>query len=264
VKLAALSQNIPLLQPSSTRDPAFADALRERAPELLVVVAFRILPPEIIAIPSMGAINLHASLLPRYRGAAPINWALINGERETGVTTFFLEEHVDTGEIIMQRGVPIEDEDDAGYLHDRLASVGAEIVLETVRSIEGGYAPRKVQDASLATPAPRIFREHCVIHWEQSAASIRNLIRGLAPQPGAFSLHRGSTVKFFRSAVDPSVRGLAPGQIEHRAKELLVGTGTTALSVLEIQQEGKRRMGIQEFLRGYRFAPGDRFGLPSA
>jgi len=259
VKVAALSHGIPLLQPASTRDPAFAEALRERAPELIVVVAFRILPPSIIALPSRGAFNLHASLLPRYRGAAPINWALINGERRTGVTTFFLEEKVDTGEIIHQREVPIEDDDDAGSLHDRLAAVGAELVLETVRSIEAGNPPRRLQDPSRATPAPKIFREHCVIPWEQPAEEIRNLIRGLAPHPGAFTLHRGAVMKLFRGVVELSRTGLAPGEIHSSEEQLLVGTGSTALSVIELQQEGRRRMEVREFLRGYRFAPGDRF-----
>jgi len=259
VKVAALSHGLRLLQPASTRDPDFARALRERAPELIVVVAFRILPPQIIALPSRGAINLHASLLPRYRGAAPINWALINGETQTGVTTFFLEEQVDTGEIIHQREVPIGEEDDAGDLHDRLARVGAEVVLETVRSIEAGNPPRRRQDPAVASPAPKIFREQCIIRWDQPAASIRNLIRGLAPHPGAFTTHHGAVVKIFRSAVEESITDLPPGGVRRRGEDLLVGTGTTALSVLEIQQEGHRRMEVGEFLRGYRFAPNDWF-----
>jgi methionyl-tRNA formyltransferase len=259
VKIAALSHGIPLLQPTSTRDPAFARALRARAPELIVVVAFRILPPEIITLPSRGAINLHASLLPRYRGAAPINWALINGEKQTGVTTFFLEEQVDTGEIILQREVPIGDDDDAGELHDRLAQVGAEVVLETVRSIEAGDPPRRPQDPAVASPAPKIFREHCMICWDQPASSIRNLIRGLAPHPGAFTTHHGAVVKIFRSAVEESVTSLPPGGVRRRGEQLLVGTGSAALSVLEIQQQGRRRMEVGEFLRGYRFAPNDWF-----
>jgi len=259
IKRVALAHGIPLLQPESTRDPAFAEALSRHEPDLLVVVAFRILPPAILALPTRGAVNLHASLLPRYRGAAPINWALINGERTTGVTTFFLEQQVDTGQIIYQRAVPIEEDDDAGSLHDRLAIVGADLVVETVRSIEAGAPPRQPQDPAEATPAPKIFREHCMIHWGWPAASIRNLIRGLSPQPGAFTLHRGAVVKIFRSALAPAVTGLAPGEIRANQEELLVGTGTTALEVLELQLEGKRRMGIQEFLRGYRFTPGDRF-----
>lgn len=259
VKVAAQTHGIPLLQPRSTRDPEFIEALRRLSPDLIVVVAFRILPPAIIGLPSRGAINLHASLLPRYRGAAPINWALINGETSTGVTTFFLEEKVDTGEIIHQREVSIGEDDDAGSLHDRLASVGAAVVLETVRSIEAGNPPRSPQDPSKATPAPKIYRDHCIIQWERPAPLLRNLIRGLSPHPGAFTLHHGSVVKIFRSVVEPSVTRLLPGEIRSDGEVLLVGTGSTALSILEIQQEGKRRMGVREFLRGYRFAPADRF-----
>ena len=260
VKVAALAHGLRILQPASTRDPAFAEALRGQAPELIVVVAFRILPPSVLAIPSRGAINLHASLLPHYRGAAPINWALINGETLTGVTTFFLEEHVDTGAIILQRETPIREDDDAGSLHDRLSRLGAEVVVDTVRSIEAGIPPRRAQDPAAATPAPKIFREHCMIGWDRPASAIRNLIRGLSPHPGAFTIHNGAVVKVYRSAVVDAISDLAPGEIRLQGEHMLVGTGTKALEVMELQQEGRRRMSAGEFLRGYRFTPGERFG----
>ncbi|HMK38390.1 MAG TPA: methionyl-tRNA formyltransferase, partial [Bacteroidota bacterium] len=172
VKETASRRGIPILQPERLKDPDFAGAIRSLEPDLIVVVAFRILPPEVFTIPRLGSINLHASLLPRYRGAAPINRSIMNGDSETGVTTFFLEELVDTGNILLQARTPIFPDDDAGTLHDRLADVGAEIVLHTVRLIEQGKAVPRPQDPALASPAPKIFKEDCRIDWNIPAERI--------------------------------------------------------------------------------------------
>jgi len=257
VKMAAAHLGIPVLQPERLKDPEFAGTLRSLDPSLIVVVAFRILPPEIFKIPRHGSINLHASLLPRYRGAAPINRAIMNGERETGVTTFFLEESVDTGNILLQARTPIQPGDDAGTLHDRLAEVGAEVVLHTVRLVEQGKAVPRAQDPGLASPAPKIFREDCRIDWNTPADRIRNLIRGLAPSPAAFTTHGGKVLKLFRARVAEGA--LAPGVVETGRESLLVGTADHPLAIEDLQQEGKKRMTVGEFLRGYRLSTGDRF-----
>lgn len=256
VKKRALDASLPLAQPAILRDAAFAGEIRRVAPDLAVVVAFRILPREVFAIPRLGTFNLHASLLPRYRGAAPINRAIMNGETETGVTTFFLDDQVDTGKMLLQARTPILPDDDAGALHDRLAAIGAEMVLHTVRLIEQGKAHPRDQDASLASPAPKIFKDDCRILWDRPAADIRNQIRGLAPIPAAFTLHAGKVIKVFRATV---IDGTAGAGIVEAGKDFLrVGTGSGILDLEELQQEGKRRMGVEEFLRGYRIATGEK------
>jgi methionyl-tRNA formyltransferase len=261
VKSAALAAGIEVLQPETPGDPAFHEALRARRPDIIAVVAFRILPTAVIEIPALGAFNLHASLLPRYRGAAPINHALMNGETVTGVTTFFLERTVDTGNVILQRQVDIEPEDDAGTLHDRLSLVGAEAVAETVRLIVEGTAPRIPQDVSKATPAPKIFREQCRIEWNRPARAVVNQIRGLSPHPGPFTFHEGREIHVYRAAVAPEAPALAPGEIAVESGQLIVGTGEGAVRLLELQQQGRKRMGAGEFLRGYRFGDGARFAV---
>ena len=257
VKEAATSREIIVMQPESLRDQAFAGAVRSLGPDLIVVVAFRILPPEVFTIPRLGSINLHASLLPRYRGAAPINRAIMNGESETGVTTFFLEESVDTGNILLQARTPVLPDDDAGTLHDRLADVGAEIVLHTVRLVEQGKAIPRPQDPALASPAPKIFKEDCRIDWHTRAEQIRNQIRGLSPSPAAFTTLDGKVLKLYRARV--AAGSLAPGTVDVRKDALLVGTGDDLIALEDLQQEGKNRMTAGEFLRGYRISPGDRF-----
>ena len=258
VKEMADRRGLPVMQPESLKDQAFAGAVRSLAPDLIVVVAFRILPPEVFRTPRLGSINLHASLLPRYRGAAPINRAIMNGEVETGVTTFFLEESVDTGSVLLQARTPILPGDDAGTLHDRLADVGAEIVLHTVRLIEQGKAVPRAQDPALASPAPKIFKEDCRVNWQATAEQVRNHIRGLSPSPGAFTTHGGKVLRLFRARV--ATGSLAPGTAAVVKDSLLVGTADAPVEIEELQQEGKNRMAAGEFLRGYRIAPGDRFG----
>jgi methionyl-tRNA formyltransferase len=257
VKRRALAGDLPLLQPDTLKDPAFAEAVRALAPDLAVIVAFRILPREVFTIPRCGSMNLHASLLPRYRGAAPINRSLMNGDTETGVTTFLLDEHVDTGGILLQARAPIRDDDDAGSLHDRLADIGAEIVLHSVRLIEQGKAVPQPQNDALASPAPKIFKEDCRIAWNRPAQQVRNQIRGLSPSPAAFTTHNGNTIKIFKASVIHGTR--KPGDAGAGHDFLHVGTAEGVLSIEEVQLEGRKRMGIAEFLRGYSVKPGDRF-----
>jgi len=258
VKELALKHQLPVLQPSALNDPAFVAALRALKPDLIVVVAFRILPKEVFSIPRLGSFNLHASLLPKYRGAAPINWAIINGDTETGVTTFLLQEKVDTGNTVLQARIPIKPDDDAGTIHDKLAEVGAEIVLHTVRLVEIGKASPKPQDNALASPAPKIFKEDCRIDWDQPALTVCNRIRGLSPHPAAFTTHNGRVLKIYRSQVTQAPAQGAPGMAIATTDTLHVATRDSMLAISEIQQEGKKRMGVQEFLRGYRFEPGTR------
>lgn len=250
VKIASLRLGIPVLQPPDLSDPGFAGRIAALRPDIIVVVAFRILPPGIFTLSRLGSFNLHASLLPRYRGAAPINWAIINGDHETGVTTFFLEEHVDTGRMILQVPAPIGPDDDAGILHDRLAELGAKTVLETVRQIERGTAASVIQDARLASKAPKIFKDDCRVVWTLPAARIRNMIRGLAPVPAAWTTLSGKTVKLFRSEIADGF-GATPGTLAVTHGNLLVACGGGALSLLELQVEGRKRLPVAEFLRGY-------------
>jgi methionyl-tRNA formyltransferase len=259
VKAVAQKHGLNILQPEKLKDPAFAAALRLLEADLFVVVAFRILPPEVFLLPKRGAFNLHASLLPKYRGAAPINWAIIKGERETGVTTFFLEETVDTGTVILQARLPIREEETAGELYDRLAEVGAEIVLHTVRLIEAGKAIARPQDPGLASPAPKILKEHCRIDWSKSAADVHNLVRGLAPKPSAYTTHNEVSLKIFRTTVAAGVASTAPGEILDVKGRLLVSTGEGALEINELQQEGKKKLQAGEFLRGYKMKAGEKF-----
>jgi methionyl-tRNA formyltransferase len=257
VKEAALRHHLPLLQPVSLRDAALAAQLQSLRPDLIVVVAFRILPREIFSLARHGAFNLHASLLPRYRGAAPINWAIIKGEKETGVTTFLLQERVDTGRLLLQARIPIREEDDAGTIHDRLAEVGAEVVLHTVRLIEQKKAIPRPQDEHLASPAPKIFKEDCRISWALPAREIHNLVRGLSPYPAAFTSHGNRVLKVFKTSVTEVLREGDPGRVVVTPDSLHVATGDYQLAINELQQEGKKRMGVKEFVRGYRIATGD-------
>ncbi|MEK6650888.1 MAG: methionyl-tRNA formyltransferase [Bacteroidota bacterium] len=254
VKEEALRHSLPILQPDLLREPSFADALRELAPDLMVVVAFRILPPEVFTLPRLGAFNLHASLLPRYRGAAPINWAVINGETETGVTTFLLQEKVDTGSMLLQARVTIGPADTAGDVHDTLAGVGAEVVLHTVRLLVSGSARPRPQDDELASAAPKIFKEDCRLDWSQPAVSLYNRVRGLAPVPTAWTTLGEQIWKIFRARVvdDTAVGSELPGTIVHVDRiSCAVRTGRGTLAVEEVMLEGRKRLSIEEFLRGH-------------
>jgi methionyl-tRNA formyltransferase len=255
VKELALAHHLPLLQPESVKDPAFADAVRAVAPDIAVVVAFRILPRAVFAVPKLGTFNLHSSLLPKYRGAAPINWAVINGDTETGVTTFFLDDRVDTGAMLLQERIAIDPEEDAGSVHDRLAVLGADVVARTVGHILKGDLVPQQQDAGAATPAPKIFKEHCHIDWTKPARVVHDRIRGMSPHPGAFALHDGHVLKIFRSTVQEGrVRGI-PGTVLVHDGRLFVMAADHPLELIDLQQEGRRRMTSADFLRGYTFPP---------
>jgi methionyl-tRNA formyltransferase len=258
VKKLAVEAGIPVLQPEQLDDPGLVARLKEIAPDMIVVVAFRILPREIYTIPRLAAFNLHASLLPKYRGAAPINWAIINGENETGVTTFLLEDKVDTGGIVLQRSIPIGPDDNAGTIHDKLAMLGAQAVLETVRKIEEGGMDVSRQDNSLASRAPKIFKDDCRIRWNQPAERIHNFIRGLSPYPAAFTEHREKILKVYRTRVVDAPGSRMPGEVEIDGEEVTVAASEGGLCLIELQQEGRRRMTAAEFLRGYPIRSGEK------
>ena len=259
IKKFALRHQLHILQPEKLKEKGFIEELISLQPDIIVVVAFRILPSEVFTISKHGAFNLHASLLPKYRGAAPINWAIINGEKETGATTFFLEEKVDTGNIILQARVPIDEDETAGGLHDTLSEIGAELVLHTVRLIELGKAIPKQQNNNVASAAPKIFKEQCRIDWNKNAVEIHNFIRGLSPKPCAYTLWGETLIKLYRSKVLQNSQAGAPGEILRADGTLVVSTGSGAVEVLEIQQEGKKMLSTEEFLRGFRLAKGERF-----
>lgn len=260
VKEAALRLGIErILQPESVKDPAFAAEVAALEPDVMVVVAFRILPPAVFTLARKGAFNLHGSLLPRYRGAAPIHRAVMAGETETGVTTFFLREKVDTGHIILARAMPIGPDETTGEVHDRMMHLGADVVLETVRRIEDGTVTTVPQDDRLATPAPKVFREDGRIPWEQPAAVVHNHVRGLSPHPAAWTHHGDTLLKLYRTRRRDALHG-PPGTVLEAADTLVVACGEGAVEVRELQQEGRRRLDAAAFLRGYPLAPGDRLG----
>jgi methionyl-tRNA formyltransferase len=261
VKEYSKGHNLSVLTPANLKDEEFVQKLKELRPDLMLVVAFRILPEAVFTIPPRGTVNLHASLLPRYRGAAPINWAIMNGESKTGLTTFLIKKKVDTGDMIMQREVNIGPEETFGELHDRMADLGAEILLETVELIDKGGVKSIKQDDSLASAAPKITPEHRHIDWSGSAKDIKNQIRGLSPYPAAFTHFRGKMLKIFKARVigDESSSEDFGRVVESDEKDSFwIKTGRGVLSLLELQPEGKRRMNVSEFVRGYRVEAKER------
>jgi len=252
VKKFALKNNISVFQPERLKDEVFINELKKLNADLFVVVAFRILPEEVFTIPKYGSFNLHGSLLPKYRGAAPIQWAIMNGETETGVTTFALAEKVDTGSIYLQKKINIEAEDDFGSLHDKMSVVGAKTVLETVNLIEPGKFTLKEQNDSLASPAPKIIKETAKINWNNPAEKIHNQIRGLSPYPCAFFIHNKKIIKIYKSEISDR-KDLLPSEILQTKTELFIGCGNGCLKILQLQREGSRRMTTEDFLRGFSF-----------
>jgi len=265
VKEAALGLGIdPILQPEDVKDPAFAEQVVTLRPDIIVVVAFRILPEAVFSAARLGTFNLHGSLLPAYRGAAPINRAIMAGDTQTGVTTFFLKQKVDTGNIIMKRSMPIGPDETAGEVHDRMMLLGADVVVETVQRILAGTAEAMAQDDSLASPAPKIFREDCRIDWTCSAADIHNLIRGVSPVPGAFTSYGDKQFKIYRSHVPP-VEDLPggqspPGTILATDPELMIATGEGVIALDEVQVEGKKRVDARDFVNGHQPEEGEQLG----
>lgn len=258
VKKFAVERGIRVLQPEKLKNPEFIAQLREINADLFIVIAFRMLPEIVWSMPPKGTFNLHASLLPKYRGAAPINWAVINGEKETGVTTFFLKHEIDTGDIIEQRSVEIFPTDNVGDVHDRLMELGADMVAHTVKEIEAGNVIPEPQPEGEFTPAPKIFKETCHIDWNRTAEEIHNLVRGLSPYPAAWTQmvdvknpEAIADVKIFQTAVSKDIPSLCPGEVKVTKNQLFVGTNDYPLEILSLQPAGKKRMEADAFLRGY-------------
>nr|WP_262510918.1 methionyl-tRNA formyltransferase [Runella rosea] len=253
VKQYALSQGIPVLQPEKLKNPDFLEELRSYQADLQVVVAFRMLPEVVWNMPPKGTFNLHASLLPQYRGAAPINWAIINGETQTGVTTFFLQHEIDTGQIIFQETEPIHEDDTVGTLYERLMQKGAALVVKTAQAVQDGNYPQIPQpEIEELKSAPKIFKETCQIQWTQSASAIRNFVRGLSPYPTAWTTLNGKICKVYKVSVanqESSERETGDFVTDNKSF-LHFKTGDGWLAIEELQLEGKKRMGIEEFLRG--------------
>lgn len=257
VKQYALQAGIPVLQPEKLKNPAFLEELASYRADLQVVVAFRMLPEVVWNMPRLGTFNLHASLLPQYRGAAPINWAIINGETLTGVTTFFLQHEIDTGHIIFQETEVITPDDTAGTLYERLMRRGAELVSRTVAAIAEGQYPQVPQpEVTLLKNAPKIFRETCEINWQQPAESVRNFVRGLSPYPAAWTTIQGKTCKVYAcSVVNDAQEPAQPGSIRTDGKSFLhLGCTDAWLALEDLQLEGKKRMLVAELLRGFRLS----------
>lgn len=252
VKEYALTRNIPVLQPTNLKSAEFQSALKSYGANLQIVVAFRMLPETVWNMPEIGTFNLHASLLPKYRGAAPINWAIINGESETGVTTFFLQHEIDTGNILFQEKETITPADSAGTLYERLMQKGARLVLKTVQAIETGtYQPSPQADTE-ATHAPKIFKETCQIDWRQPGKSIQDFVRGLSPYPAAWMELNGQHCKVFEVSLrGTSGAGKATGEVVSDNKTFIaVKAGDELVYLEELQLQGKKRMPVADFLRG--------------
>lgn len=257
VKKFALEHSIRVLQPVNLKSPDFVEELKSIDPDLQVVVAFRMLPEIVWSLPPLGTINLHASLLPQYRGAAPVNHAIINGETVTGVTTFRLKHDIDTGNILMQEKVLITDDDNAGTLHDKLMTAGAALLVQTVRNIQEGTIEEIQQDIILEEeilkPAPKIFRENCEINWQDTTKNIFNLIRGLSPIPGAFTYLKEKRIIITEAAKDEEFPSVSTGQYRTDGKTFLkFATNDGYIRLLRLKPEGKGEMGVQDFLRGRR------------
>ena len=258
--VASLGLGVPVLQPESLRDERFHAQLQALEPDLLAVVAFLILPRSVLAIPKLGSVNVHPSLLPKYRGAAPIQWAIINGETETGVTIFQLSPRVDAGDILIQQKVAIGDDETAGGLYERLKVKGAELLIRAIDGMADGSVIPVPQTDGGVSRAPKLEKEDGGIDWSKGAGDIRNLIRGTNPFPGAFTLWRNKLLKVHRATVDTGMgeAGTVIGADSKRG--LIVGTGEGVLALDEVQPAGKKRMSGADFVRGYRIEVGERFG----
>jgi len=259
VKIAADELGIQVIQVGSLRDPEFIARLQGLEPDLMVVVAFRILPREVFTIPPKGTFNLHASLLPKYRGAAPINWAIVRGETETGVTTFFLDDKVDTGRIILQKKIPIGENETAGELSSRLSKLGAEAVMETIGLIDRDEVNLVEQDGSTATGAPKFTKDDCLIDWNRAAFEVHNFVRGFSPEPGAFTYLDSRQAKILASRLSAVPSSGRIGELKVSDGRLFVSCSDGMLELLEIQMEGKKRHSVPDFLRGARDIDGKVF-----
>ena len=257
VKKYAVANGLKVLQPVKLKDEHFLEELKALNADLQVVVAFRMLPEVVWNMPRLGTINLHASLLPQYRGAAPINWVLINGEKESGVTTFFLKQDIDTGDILFTEKVTLTGHETAGDLHDRLMAKGAGLLVKTVKAVESGRYTENPQEhlteGMELKHAPKIFKEDCNINWDQPAEKIYNFIRGLSPYPTAYTTLNDKTLKVFGAEYESAESGEKPGEFYSDNRTFLkVSANDGFVHLTDVQLEGKKRMGIQEFLRGVR------------
>ncbi|MEP6584926.1 MAG: methionyl-tRNA formyltransferase [Ginsengibacter sp.] len=261
IKIFALSQNLKIFQPEKLKDPGFINELSSLNADLQIVVAFRMLPEVVWNMPPMGTINLHGSLLPQYRGAAPVNWAVINGETETGVTTFKLKHEIDTGNILLQRKIEIGEVETAGELYNRMKEIGAELLLQTIANLEKDTALEVPQDTMYNSTdgkgiihlAPKITSDICKIKWEKSVEEIYNLVRGLSPYPAAFTLLRGKILKIFKAEKEKEKVAITPGEIISDNKTFLkFACSDGYISLKELQLEGKKRMSVEDFLKGWR------------
>lgn len=254
VKKYALEKGLPILQPEKLKNPQFLDELRDLKADLQIVVAFRMLPELVWNMPPMGTVNLHGSLLPQYRGAAPINWAVINGEQQTGVTTFKLQQDIDTGNILLQESFPIGEKDTAGEVHDKMKEIGARLVVRTIEGLVAGTLEEKPQPSdSTLKHAPKIFTETCLIDWNKPATDIYNLIRGLSPFPTAFTHLDGKLLKIYHAEKEIKTPSHPPGQSDTDKKTYLrFAAADGYIRVTEIQLEGKKKMPVEDFLRGYK------------
>lgn len=252
VKEVAMKYNIPVLQPTNLKSPEFIETLKSYQANLQVVVAFRMLPELVWSMPEYGTFNLHASLLPQYRGAAPINWAIINGETETGVTTFFLKHEIDTGSVILQEKEPIHEMDTVGDVYDRLMHKGANLVVKTVESIQHDtYALKPQNEDGELKHAPKIFKEDCEIDWSKDAKQVHDFIRGLSPYPAAWTTFHEESYKILRTAPSQHTMAASPGTIESDGKKhIWVKCGDGAIEVLELQKQGKKKLKTEDFLKG--------------
>jgi len=265
IKQLAVQHKIPILQPLKMKDPAFLDALASWKPDLIAVTAFgRILPKIILDVPPQHCINVHASLLPKYRGAGPIQWALIRGERETGITTMLMDEGMDTGAILLQAKVSITPDDTAGTLSSKLAEVGGRLLINTLSRLQNGTVTPQPQDSSQATMAPLLKKEDGLLDWMMSALDLANRVRGLSPWPGAYTyLGEDRWVIWKAQALDRSTTAVPPGTIMDATKEgLIVATGSGGLRIMEFQPANSRRMSAAQYLAGHTLAPGMRLGPP--
>ncbi|QEC70191.1 methionyl-tRNA formyltransferase [Panacibacter ginsenosidivorans] len=256
VKKYAVEKGLKILQPEKLKNPAFIDELKSLNADIQVVVAFRMLPEIVWNMPPLGTINVHGSLLPQYRGAAPINWAIINGEKETGVTTFKLQHEIDTGNILLQAVIPIGEDETAGELHDKMKEVGAELLVKTIQQLgEGKLKEMPQQNIAVEIKhAPKIFTETCKIDWNKSTDEIHNLVRGLSPFPGAFTLLNEKAFKIYQSKKEMAMHNFENGSLHTDHKTYLkFACSNGFIHVTDIQLEGKKRMFTEEFLRGYRF-----------
>ena len=261
VKEFCMEKQLKVLTPVNLKSGDFTSELRDLNPDLMVVVAFRILPQDVFTTPPLGTINLHASLLPKFRGAAPINWAIFKGEKKTGLTTFFIEKKVDTGNMILQKETEIHPEETYGELSQRLSKIGAELILETIDLIEKKEVKPLAQDHKEATSAPKITPELCKIDWSRPAVETKNLIRGLSPAPGAYTSYQGKILKIFKAQVVndiPYSEGFGEVISADKNKGFEVKTSKGVLKILELQPQSKRKMNDQDFLRGYRIKTGEK------